>query len=82
VTFIISFVFGGAGHGSFAPMSIFYSWVRLLLEYGILPETSLWSDMFLLVIYPLLIFMATTLSVRNGKPRWYLEPAWKNWTVA
>jgi len=71
VTFTVSFIFGGAGHGSFAPMSIFYSWARLFLEYGILPETSFWSDILLLVIYPLSIFIAATLLLRNGKPRWY-----------
>ncbi len=71
VTFIISFLFSGAGHGSFGPMLIFYSWARLFLEYGTLPEPSFWSAFYLVVIYLVLIFMATTLLIGYGKIKWY-----------
>jgi hypothetical protein len=72
VTFIISFVFGGAGHGSFAPMSIFYSWARLLLEYLILPEGSFFGTIAVLTFYLVLLFVTASLIMRSGNSYWYL----------
>lgn len=68
VTFIVSAVFATAGHESaFAPMCIFYPWVRLLVEYGLIPETNLAVIPFASV-YIFFLFLYGSLLVKLTNP--------------
>lgn len=72
VTFIVSAVFATAGHESaFAPMCIFYPWVRLLVEYGLIPETKLAVIPFASV-YIFFLFLCGSLAVKLSKPKAFL----------
>lgn len=72
IAFIVSTIFATSGHESaFAPMCVFYPWVRLLIEYGIIPETKI------VVIpcttaYILLLFLSGLHAVKLSKLKLYL----------
>jgi len=55
---LISFAFAWAGHGSYAPFAIFYSWGFLIVEKEWIQSLSLL--MLLLSAWPILIFIMMT----------------------
>jgi hypothetical protein len=72
IAFVVSAVFATAGHESaFAPMCVFYPWVRLLIEYGVIPETKIVEIPFT-TAYILLLFLSGSLTAKFSKPKLFL----------
>jgi hypothetical protein len=72
ITFILSAVFATAGHESaFAPMCIFFPWVRLMVEFGLIPETKLAVIPFASV-YIFCLFLCGSLAVKISKPNAFI----------
>lgn len=72
ITFIVSTVFATAGHESaFAPMCIFYPWVRLMVESGLISETKLAVIPFASV-YIFFLFLCGSLAVKISKPKAFI----------